>query len=300
MRLWPRSFPHPALVFVVVAWGINFSVIKIVLQELHPAVAILARYLVMMVSLFATCIFLKIPLKIPEGQRWKYLFAGFLANGVYMVIFFEGMRTAGAAQGSIVLATAPVWIAVFAIMKKQEVFTRHLAVGGVLAFAGACATIVAGGGKVGGDVVGALLVLASAVVWAWSVVLMRPLVTEGSALGVFTLTFPGGLVVLLPYGAKAMVETDWASLSSKTWWALPILVFVAGVGAFTAYYRGLADVGPAKTGMVQFFIPPTAAFFAWAVFGGSFVPLQAIGMAIVVLGTLVSSGRLWRPLLDPS
>ncbi|HXH61755.1 MAG TPA: EamA family transporter, partial [Fimbriimonadaceae bacterium] len=67
-----------------------------------------------------------------------------------------------------------------------------------------------------------------------------------------------------------------------------------------AYYRGLADVGPAKTGMVQFFIPPTAAFFAWAVFGGSFVPLQAIGMAIVVLGTLVSSGRLWRPLLDPS
>ena len=137
-------------------------------------------------------------------------------------------------------------------------------------------------------------VLVSAVLWSWSVVLMRPLVIEGSPYTVFTLTFPGGLIALLPYGAWATWHTDWAAVKPATWWSLAYLVFIAGVGAFGAYYKGLADVGPTKTSMVQFYIPPTAAVFAWAVFGGEFVVWQAVGLAIVVAGVLVASGRLPR------
>jgi drug/metabolite transporter (DMT)-like permease len=70
------------------------------------------------------------------------------------------------------------------------------------------------------------------------------------------------------------------------------LVVFAGIGAFAAYYKGLADVGPTKTGMTQFFIAPTAALFDWLVFRGPFVAMQAVGMAVVIAGTLVASGRL--------
>ena len=294
MRLWPTWMPHPALVFVVVAWGFNFSIIKIVLAELDASVAALVRYCVMLPVLFMACKALSIPLKYPEGQKRRYIFAGFIANGVYMVFFLEGMQTAGAAQGAIVLATSPIWIGLFAILKKQEVFTKHLAFGGLLAFAGAVMVIAAGGGEIEGSTQGALLVLISAVIWAWSVVLMQPLVTSDSPFAVFTLTFPGGLIALLPYGIKATVETDWSALKAHTWWALAYLVLVAGVGSFSAYYKGLADVGPAKTGMVQFFIPPSAAFFAWAVFSKPVGAWQIVGMAVVVAGTLVASGRLFE------
>jgi drug/metabolite transporter (DMT)-like permease len=300
MNDWRRWLPHPALVFVVVAWGLNFSLIKLVLEEMEPSVAAFLRYVVMMGVLYASCLALGIPLQYPTKQRARFIFAGFLANGFYMILFVEGMRTAGAAQGAIVLATAPVWVALFAILKKQEAFTAHMFVGGMLAFGGAVLTIVSG--RVGeGDVVGALLVLASAVVWAWSVVLMRPLVVEGSPYGVFTLTFPGGAIALLPYtafmvwrtGGKELTGEYWASISAAAWWSLAYLVIIAGVGAFAAYYKGLADVGPTKTSMTQFFITPTAALFAWVAFGGEFVLMQAVGMAVVVLGTLVASGRLW-------
>lgn len=292
MRGWLRYLPHPALIFVVLVWGANFNIIKVAIAGVGPEAVALVRYLLMAVVLFATCVALRIPLKYPRGQVGRFFFAGFLANGLYMVFFVEGMKSAGAAQGAIVLATAPIWIALFAILKKQEVFTSRLAIGGFLSFSGAVLTIIAGGGEVDGSAVGAILVLVSAVVWAWSVVLMRELVTEGSPYAVFTLSFPGAIVVMLPYGIKASLEVDWAGVSTDVWLSMAYLVFFAGVGGFAAYYKALADVGPTKTSMTQYFISPTAALFAWLVFGGEFVPLQLVGLAIVVFGTYIANARL--------
>ncbi len=296
MSDWRRNLPHPALVFVVVAWGLNFSVIKHALEGLEPSVVALTRYLAMMAVLWVSCIALRIPLKYPKGQFWTFMFAGFLANGIYMICFVEGMQRAGAVQGAIVLATAPVWTALFAIMKKQDVFSPHLAIGGGLAFAGAVIAIVAGEGEVGGSTLGAILVLVSAILWSWSVVLMRPLVVEGSPYAAFTLTFPGGIVALLPYGLFATIQTDWSAVKPEFYWSMTYLVFIAGVGAFAAYYKGLADVGPTKTSMVQFFIPPMAAVFSWLVLGGEFNPWTAVGLLVVVFGTLIASGRVGKGL----
>ena len=293
MPRWPKAFPHPALVFVVLAWGLNFSIIKVILNEIQPSVAALVRYLAMLPILFLATRLMKIPLKYPEGQMWRYLFAGFIANGVYMVFFLEGMRTAGAIQGAIVIATMPIWIALFAILKGQAKFSKHLAIGSLIAFAGVVIVILGNGGNLEGSTGGMLLVLVSAILWGWSVSLMRPLVVQGSPYGVFALTFPGGLAALLPYGAWATWKTDWAAVSTNAWLGLAYLTVFAGVGAFSAYFKGLADVGPAKTSMVQYFIPPVAALFAWALFAEPIFPVQIVGMAIVVAGTVVSSGTLF-------
>ena len=295
MRFWPKAFPHPALVFVVLAWGLNFSVIKVILAEIQPSVAALVRYLVMLPILLLATRLMKIPLKYPEGQRWRYLFAGFIANGVYMVFFLEGMRTAGATQGAIVIATMPIWIAIFAIMAGQEKVAKHMAVGSLLCFVGVVVVILGNGGQVEGSVGGALLVLVSAVIWGWSVSLMRPLVVQGSPYGVFALTLPGGLAALLPYGAYATWKTDWAAVAPNVWLPMAYLTIVAGAMAFSAYFKGLADVGPARTSMVQYFIAPVAALCAWALFAEPISPVQFVGMAIVVAGSVIASGSLFGP-----
>ena len=158
MRFWPRWFPHPALVVVVVAWGLNFSIIKVILDELEPSVVALVRYVVMLPTMWLWCKVLRIELKYPPGQLWKFLFAGLMANGVYMVFFLEGMETASAAQGAILVATMPIWIALLSIFLKLEKFSAHLAVGILLAFAGAAMTILAEGNGGGGSVLGSVLV----------------------------------------------------------------------------------------------------------------------------------------------
>jgi len=208
-----------------------------------------------------------------------------------MVLFLEGMQRTSAAQGAITLSTAPIFIGIFSVLARQERFRLTLLIGSMIAFAGVAVVVVAGGGQVEGSLLGTGLVLASAIVWAYSVIVVRPLLAGMHAISAFTLTFPGAAIALIPYGAKAVAETKWGEISFVGWIALGYLVLVAGVLAFVAYYRGVADVGPNATSMTQFFIPPTAALGAWLLLGQPMTVGQAIGLAIVIGGVVYASRR---------
>ena len=205
-----------------------------------------------------------------------------------MVLFVEGMARVGAAQGAILLATAPIWISLFAILAKQEVLRWQLGAGLLVAYAGV-ATVVSTGSKSGdAPIAGIALVLASAVVWSISVVMMKPLLNGRPALGVFSATFPGGAIVLVPYGLKDLVTMDYSTVSWVGWASMAYLTLMAGVGAFAAYYIAVRDIGPARTGMAQYFIPVVAAFGAWILRGETILLLQWIGIAVVIGGVALA------------
>lgn len=293
VKNWPKTFPHPALVFVVIAWGFNFAVIKIAYHDFSPAALSLIRFLGMWPVLLIATRMLGGSLKYPTGpDRYRILWAGFLASGLYMVLFLEGMQRSGAAQGAITLATAPIFIGLFSVFAKQEPFRWQLLIGSLIAFVGVAIVVVAGGADIEGTVLGSMLVLASAIVWAWSVIVMRPLLARGAPVSVLTLSFPGAALALIPYGAVAVTETKWSQVSTAGWLALAYLVLVAGVLAFIAYYKGISDVGPNKTSMTQFFIPPTAAVGAWLLLGQPITIGQGVGLAVVILGVYLGSRKL--------
>ena len=293
VKSWPKSFPHPALVFVVIAWGFNFAVIKIAYHDFSPAALALIRFLGMWPVLLVATRMLGGTFRYPEGRdKGRIIWAGFLASGLYMVLFLEGMQRSGAAQGAITLATAPIFIGLFSVIAKQEAFRWQLLLGSLIAFAGVAIVVVAGNGKIEGTLFGSLLVLASAIVWAWSVIVMRPLLERGEPVSVLALSFPGAAIALIPYGLMPLIETKWASVSPAGWAALAYLILVAGVLAFIAYYRGIAEVGPNKTSMTQFFIPPTAAIGAWILLGQPVTLGQGIGLAVVILGVYLGSRKL--------
>lgn len=305
MKYWPKSFPHPALVFVVLAWGFNFAVIKIAYHDFSPPALALIRFLGMWPVLLGATWLLGGTFRYPAGpDRTRIIWAGFLASGLYMVLFLEGMQRSGAAQGAITLATAPIFIGLFGVLAKQEPFRWQLLIGSLTAFVGVAIVVLAGNGKVEGTLLGTLLVLASAVVWAWSVIVMRPLLTDAAPVSVLTLSFPGAAIALIPYGGLAVWRTDWSKVSGAGWLALAYLVLVAGVLAFIAYYRGIAEVGPNRTSMTQFFIPPTAAVGAWILLGQPITLGQAFGLAVVILGVYVGSRkprhRESAPVLEPA
>jgi drug/metabolite transporter (DMT)-like permease len=281
---------HPALAFVVVAWGLNFSVIKLCYRDLSPAATGLLRYILMAPLLAAWCAAAGLRLAYRPGEFWPYNFAGFLGSGAYMVLFLEGMRLAPPAQAAIALATAPLWTTLFSVGLGQDRWTPALGLGSATAFLGVL-TVVLGGveRQAHGHGAGVLLVFASAVVWAVSVVVYRPLLATDHPLRVLTLSLPGASVALLPYGWPALARTRLAEVSPLGWASLAYLVVVAGVLAFAAYYRGVADVGPSRSAMTQYFVPPTAAFGAYLVLGIPPAWTDLLGLLIVALGLWVAS-----------
>lgn len=289
MSRWPQWLPHPALVFVVLAWGLNFVVVKFALEAWPVQVVMVLRYLLMVPVMGAYAIAVKQTYK-PVGKEWiRFLFAGFLSTGLYMVLFLEGMSRIGAAQGAVCLATAPIWVSIISVVVGQELGRWQLFVGGGIAYAGVAGVILMGSGERFWTPLGLGLVLASALVWATSVVLMKPLLKDRPAIGVYLATYAGAAFVLLPYGGMATLQFDYSTVGFWGWMGLAYLTLIAGAGAFTAYYVGVREVGPAKASMVAYFVPVVAAISAWVLRGDSLNALQIAGVALVLFGVGLAS-----------
>lgn len=280
---------------MVLAWGLNFSVIKIAYREVSPPSVGLFRFLCMLPILALWCVFAKQSLRFPRGRALSLLFAGFVGSGAYMVLFLEGMRTAPAAHAAIALATAPIMTAALSVLAKQDRGSWQLAVGSVIAFTGVALSVSDVGGKGKGSLVGVLLIVGAAFLWSCSIILYRKLVTDMAPVRALTLSFPGAALALIPYGWHEMTTTNWTALSWMAWAALAYLVVFAGVGAFAAYYKGVADVGPAATSMTQYFVTPIAAISSALILKESVHWNEIVGLAIVILGVALTSSRRSLP-----
>jgi drug/metabolite transporter (DMT)-like permease len=299
MSRWPSRLPHPALIFVVFAWGLNFVALKYTLNEWPVHIVMLLRYFLMGMVMGGYAWALKLTYK-PEKKEWpRFLFTGFLSSGLYMVLFLEGMDRVGAAQGAVCLATSPIWVSILAVLIGQEKGRWQLFVGGLLAYSGVAAVILMGSGERHWTPEGLVYVLSSAFVWSISVVMMKPLLKDRPAVGVFTATFPGAVLILLPYTlykifeneAKHGVSFHFSQISWVGWCGLAYLTLIAGFGAFTAYYVGVREVGAPKTSMIAYFVPVVAAISAWIIRGEALNILQMVGIIVLLLGVWLASNK---------
>lgn len=282
MRRIVQLLPNPALTVTVVTWGFNFVAIKLAYREVDPPAVSIVRYLAMLPLLAALTILAGDSLRYPKGQVLRYLWAGFLFGGVYMVLFLEGMRRATPAEGAIALATIPIWTTLIAALRGQEILTRRLVAGVGLGFVGVAVVIAGGPQGLSIGSLGTVWVLGSALVWAYSITLMQPLLAERSPYSVTTLALPGSALALIPYGALATVRQDWGAISVEGWLALGYMAVMAGVIGFATFYIGVRQVGPARSSLVQYFIPFIAAASGWWVLGTPMTWTQGAGLVVVL------------------
>jgi drug/metabolite transporter (DMT)-like permease len=103
------------------------------------------------------------------------------------------------------------------------------------------------------------------------------------------MSMPGALVILVPYGWSAMVQTNFSAITPYAWLMFAQVAVMSGVVAFACFYTGIKQVGAAQATMYQFFVPPFAALSAWWVLGKVLLPLQMFGMIVVLGGVLYAS-----------
>jgi drug/metabolite transporter (DMT)-like permease len=281
----------------VLCWGFNFVALKLIYREVAPSAVALTRFILMYAVLACVCWVRGHSLTYPPGTMGRLWLIGALSMGLYIVLFMEGMYSAGAAEGAIVLATAPVFTTLIAIAFRQEAFSLGAFAGALLALGGVA--LVVGHAESGGPhrLEGDLLVLLSAVVWAFSIVLARPLVLRMDPVRALTLSMPGALLVLFPFGIRATLATDWAHLSQVSWLSFLHVSVLAGALGFIGFYRGLQAVGAAGAMLYQFFVPAFATLFAWLILRESLAIWQLVGFGVILAGVTFAL-RSRKPLLD--
>ena len=97
------------LLLIVLIWGVNFSVLKVVLRELDPLALNALRFPMAAVALWILVRRLDGSLKPDPEDLRRIITLGLLGNVAYQLCFIFGVDSTFAGNASLLLATTPVW-----------------------------------------------------------------------------------------------------------------------------------------------------------------------------------------------
>jgi drug/metabolite transporter (DMT)-like permease len=211
--------------------------------------------------------------------------------GLYNLLLNVAERRVDAGTTALLVNSAPLLIAVLGGALLGEGFPRRLLLGLGVAFLGV-ALIAATSWTGQGDVVGVLLALAAAVLYALGATSQKVLLTHVDAL---TLTWVGalaGTVVLLAYAPRLTAEV--AAAPARSVLAVVYLgVFPTGV-AFLTWGYALSRTSAGRLAVTTYASPAIVVLLSWLVLAEVPAGLALVGGATCLLGVAVATGHSRR------
>lgn len=280
-----------AVVLMALIWGINYSVIKYGTNAMQPVAFNGVRVALAALALLLIALAWGGP--VPSRRDMLTLLAlGVLGNGIYQLLFAEGIARTRAGEAALVVGGSPALIALLGRATGVETTTRRGVAGIALSMFGVALIVLAranaGSGPHGGSLVGDLLVLIGSICWAVYTVLLVPYTKRLSGFWVIALSMIGGSVVLLAVGTRAIAAVDWSMVSPAVWGSMLYGGLGGLVFAYILWYRGVKVLGPTRTALFANLQPFIALMFAWMTLGETPTAWQMIGAVTIVGGVVLT------------
>ncbi|MFB9840564.1 DMT family transporter, partial [Actinoallomurus acaciae] len=294
--------PAIAILVTVVLWASAFVAIRRVGRDLSAGELSLGRLLVGRAVLGALILNRQArggPAAAgwPARSAWPRLVTcGVLWFGLYNVALNSGERHVDAGTAAMLVNIGPILVAVLAGVALGEGFSRALAGGLLVSFAGVVVIGLSGSPGGSADAWGSLLCVVAAVAYAISVVAQKPLLRDASALHVTWLACTIGAVVCLPY-APGLVSAL-ATAHARTVLLVVYLGAMPTALAFTTWAYALARSSAGRLGTTTYLVPPITIVLGWALLGE--VPaLSAFGGGVLCLAGVALARRTREPAAAP-
>ncbi|MCX7780007.1 MAG: DMT family transporter [Negativicutes bacterium] len=275
------------LLAIVVVWGINTPVMKMVLTVLSPNVFLALRLafgaLLAIAVLFLTKTYRPMPLK-DIRLLASIGFFGFFLNQ-FLVAYGLPATTAG--NASLVLATLPVGVALINRALGLEPLSRKTAAGIAVSLLGVV-LIVAGSNKElslsGSHVMGAGLILAGQFCYGYYTVFFKQLIHKYSVYqivaGIISLCAVLFCLIALP----ELAQINLREISAMAWSGIIFSSAFALILGNFIWIWAVGILGSTKASLYQNLCPVFSIVFAWVFMNEAFGLLQAIGGGVIFGG----------------
>ena len=226
-------------------------------------------------------------------ERWLYFAAfGLVSVTLFNNLFYLGLQTTTAVQGSLIMAILPVLVLILvAIFLRQRITSRQIA-GAAITIFGAVIIILRGDPDVIRTLainVGDAWCLAAVAVWSVQILMLRWKPTEIEIAPFMTVIIAFGVALqtplyILEHTSGDVFRPDTASLLL----VLYVALFAAVLGT-TMYNSGVIRVGPANAGYFANLYPACAAILAIIFLGEPFEWYHGAGGALVLFGIYLAT-----------
>lgn len=274
-----------AMLLLAVMWGLSIPVTKLGLATMPPLTLTALRFAVAVPLLFVFVV--RRPwLSWPAVPHVAAL--GILGIGVGQVTQTLGVVGTSASVGTIITATIPVFVVIFAALRLKQAVSGRQAVGMLAAFAGIAVVASGTGGEaapasettMAGVGLMLLSALAVAFYYVWSVELTN---TYGTATVAAWSTF-FGFMVLLPWTGWEVWRVPFHLTAEAVGAAVYLGVVVTVAGLFL--WLHLLRMVPARTAASVQYLQPVVGIAASAAMFGDNLGFLFIAGAVLVLSGL--------------
>lgn len=278
-------------------WGVNYTSVKYGTGLLDPLAfngvrVTLAAVSLVIVAQFAT------RLSAAESRGWPglrdavaLLLLGTLGNGLYQILFVEGIARTRAGDAALLISASPAFIAIIGRFRGTERVNRRSVVGIALSIIGMGLVVVGTTSTGDGEhatLIGDALILISALCWSVYTVYLQPYTHRVGGVHLSALTMIGGMVPLVAVAAPAMLATSWTHLPPMAWVSLGYSGIFALVIAYLFWYNGVRVLGPTRTAMYSNLQPVFAVTVAWLVLGEAITGWQVAGTVSIIAGLVLT------------
>ncbi len=281
-----------ALLFVILVWGFNFPIIKAVLALMHPHAMNVFRLWAAALALGALhYVYQKrageaffAPLR---THGWRLFGLGLIGYLFYQFCFIVGVDNTTAGSAALIMASAPLWTAVFGHFLRFDTLRPLAWIGLLITFAGAVVIVVGGTKAIDfGDTTffGNVVMTVAAVFWGAYTVLSKPLTRQLSPVAITFL----GLLFALPFLTMLAIpyfdSVEWNRLNGWIWVAIIFSGSLSTGLTVVIWNNSVKNVGPSHTAVYGNLVPFVALF------SGAWLLAEPILLAQLAGGVLILGG----------
>jgi len=290
-KLRRASMALAAALGLVVIWGINFSLQKLVFNVVGPGGFLFARYLIMPLCallLLLYCYGTRFP-RTTGSDFWQLARLGLVGHFLHVSMVTYGIHWSTAFSSSLILACGPIFtLLILRFMGLEKLHTAQI-VGVAVAFAGVLIFLsdkLLGGHwrATGGD----LFLLVAASLFSYYTVAAKPLIERHG--GVVTMAYATllGSVPVVLFSLPAGLSAPWGSASLAVWASLVWSVTVSAFLGWLVWGWVNAVRGVARTAPLMYLMPPVAGLVAWLFSGEQYTGIKLAGAALTLVGVALA------------
>src|SRR3954462_9196159 len=277
-------------------WGASYLFIKIGLDDLSPAGVVFTR------TALAALVLMPFAIKsggmAPLWRRAPGLFAlGFIQVAGPFLLISAGERHIASSLAGILVASAPIFTAIFAIWIDQaERLSTYGVVGVVIGILGV--GLLLGVDVSGSGLGGGLMVVLASAGYAIGGFALKRYFTGYQPLALVAGTMTASALMTLPL---MLLDTP-AHVGLDTAGAM-LALGLGGTGiAFVIYYTLNREIGPTRTSLVAYVAPVFAVIYGVTLLDEDFGVTTAIGIVLIVGGSWLAAkapARVPTPIPEP-
>jgi drug/metabolite transporter (DMT)-like permease len=275
-----------ALLFAAmcVIWGIPYLLIKVAVEDMSPAMLVLAR------TTIAALLLLPIALARAELRPlvpyWLPLVAfAAIEIAIPWVLLGAAETEISSSLTGLLIAAVPLVATVIALTTgSRERPGLHTALGIGLGMAGVAAIV--GVSAEGASVVPLVQIFFVAVCYAVGPVILQRWLSDAPALGVITASLALTAVAYIPIAAFSVPES---MPSGTAIGAVLGLAIVCTALAFLLFFALIAEVGPVRATVITYVNPAVAAVLGVVILEEEFTLGMGVGFVLVLAGSVLAT-----------